>query len=1179
MSILAGDIKLIASQVMEDVPEGGGAPTATVIADAVSNAIFQDISELDRAGGRVNMMKTFVGVQTNNREGYFGANVIVADPPDDPLVSVTVFSTGEVFDRRLGASSRVESFLNAGPEWPGFLYENHIEGQKSLQICTRVNVAPPPVGRTVLLRFDEGLTTQVEQYVRFTRVAAEERTFTDPGTGQDYQALIVTCDLSDELRSDFAGTSANKMFVRGSNKTILRDTVVANAANYYGASPLSAVAALGDDVLQVSSIYSQLVPNARTENSVLDQKASTNYLVSLATTPRVVQVGGAPLAQRIRIGQENRGFNYVTILSPLPAPGSARVTYRALGNNYSITDNGDGTMSGTGAGTINYLTGSVSVTLDALPDDRSAVVFYWGENTSYTNRAGQVGYRAPEFPFALDHTGVVPGSVSFTWTSNAVVKTATANAAGVISGDATGEVNHNAGLVFIRPNAMIDPGGQIEVDYTWSTVVEESHPGLTPDGSGLVNITLAQTPVAGSLELRWVTTRETSVTSGATSDESNSTKDSGASVALVSSGVAGYIGGAGALQKVVVKPYSSSTASSYATVSSQVAKNSVSVAHSLTDDGAGGFVNTLGTVSYGAKTVAVKVIRDYVETSYQQNHEKSQAWENLNSTVEALAGPITVTTGGGGAATAKGGAYGTTTQKEVYSSASMVVRYKTGTVTPTAATKTFTPPEVVIDIAPYTKDQIVPGSLRFTWMGTVYDDFEGKIYRGRTDLDPGIHSGNVNYSAGLVTMFDYIVSGSATSFTLNSMFTTKRPPSIANVTFATSAAPIKPSALVLSVIDNTGTQIIATSDLSGNLTGPHTKGKIDYDTGLVEVQFGDYVTDAGLTAAQKAEWWYSAGEVVASGPQAGKIWKPWAVNPETLRYNFVSFFYLPLDADILGLDPVRLPQDGRVPIFGPGKFIVVGNTQTTAPATAVNAGTVNCGRTRLSRVRVIGNDNLVINSGYTVNLDTGIVTWTNVTGFSQPVRVEHRVEDMAMVAEVQINGRMRLTRQLTHDYPTTGTYVSSALIAGDLRARVSLLFDQESFNNVWADAQTGNSATGTFNDIAHPVQVVNSGALTERWAIKFTNTTTFQVIGEHVGVIAVGNVAADCAPLNPASGTPYFTIPAAGWGTGWAIGNALRFNTVGAYYPVWVVRTIQQGPETVPDDSFTLLIRGDVDAP
>ena len=85
--------------------------------------------------------------------------------------------------------------------------------------------------------------------------------------------------------------------------------------------------------------------------------------------------------------------------------------------------------------------------------------------------------------------------------------------------------------------------------------------------------------------------------------------------------------------------------------------------------------------------------------------------------------------------------------------------------------------------------------------------------------------------------------------------------------------------------------------------------------------------------------------------------------------------------------------------------------------------------------------------------------------------------------------------------------------------------------------------------------------------------------GKDVGVIATGTTSTNCAPNNPNTGTPYFSIPALGWGSGWSTGNVLRFNTVGAEFPVWVVRTVQQGPETVPDDSFTILIRGDVDTP
>ncbi len=109
MPILTGDIKLVASQVMDDVPEGGGAPTATVILDGVSNAIFPDISEVDRAGGRVNFRKLHVSVQTTDTDTYLGSNIIVAEPPEDPNVSVTLFTTGNTFDRRSEASSMVEA--------------------------------------------------------------------------------------------------------------------------------------------------------------------------------------------------------------------------------------------------------------------------------------------------------------------------------------------------------------------------------------------------------------------------------------------------------------------------------------------------------------------------------------------------------------------------------------------------------------------------------------------------------------------------------------------------------------------------------------------------------------------------------------------------------------------------------------------------------------------------------------------------------------------------------------------------------------------------------------------------------------------------------------------------------------------------------------------------------------
>jgi hypothetical protein len=99
MTILQGDIQLRASQVMLDVDEGGGAPTATQIQDGQSNGVFADVSEVDRAGGSLSARKVFAKVLTANTDSYLGANVILEEPPTDPRVSVTLFSTGDTFDR------------------------------------------------------------------------------------------------------------------------------------------------------------------------------------------------------------------------------------------------------------------------------------------------------------------------------------------------------------------------------------------------------------------------------------------------------------------------------------------------------------------------------------------------------------------------------------------------------------------------------------------------------------------------------------------------------------------------------------------------------------------------------------------------------------------------------------------------------------------------------------------------------------------------------------------------------------------------------------------------------------------------------------------------------------------------------------------------------------------------
>lgn len=526
MAILKGDIKLKKTQVMQDVPEGGGAPTQENIPDGGNNTIFPDVSEADRAGGRFNLRKVVVHVDTDNVDDYLGANIVVARPPNDPNVSVALLTTGSLFDQRADAVNRVEAYLTPGAVWSGYLLHDHLAGQRNIQLFQRPGWVMPNVGRTLVLTYRAGQPDQRQQYVRILRRESEVRMFTfiNGSTYVDYEAQVVTCEISDALRMDFPGSEPSRYFIPEANKTTVRDTTVADAGNYCGTQPLVLDAEMGAVSAKVASVYTQLVPNSRTERTELDVRPASLREVTLQTLPRPVSIGTSPHTRRLKITQENRAFSYVDILRPLPAPGTLDVSFMALGDWYSLQDDGAGRLTGSGVGTINYATGSISVTLEAMPDPGSMLIYTWGEKTAFTNRAGQAGFRRPEYAFQLQCDGIVPGSAVIQWTSGGVLRTATVGANGIVAGDAEGELNHAANMLLLRPKFMIDSGGEFAFECDEVDTVTDSFDSISLDPGGFATLPLSEIPVAGSVAVEWITVRNVSKTSGSDASSASSSK-------------------------------------------------------------------------------------------------------------------------------------------------------------------------------------------------------------------------------------------------------------------------------------------------------------------------------------------------------------------------------------------------------------------------------------------------------------------------------------------------------------------------------------------------------------------------------------------------------------------------------------------------------------------------------
>lgn len=1119
MPIQEQNIKFLASQVMDDVPEGGGAATGNEIPDGVMNNVFEDISDLDRAMGRFNLRKLFLAVRTLSTDLFGGAKTVVTALPEDPAIGYTLFTTNDPFDTRADAANRVEAYLFKGPMWHGALYENHITGMRQIRIIQRdESTTLPPRGKTLCLVQNEGQPDEKEQYVRVTEVSAEMQTFTD-AQGNDFQRLIVSLDLSDALRYDFTGHQVNKQdsynYDTGAR---LRDTTVADATRYFGAQRLTAAANIGDLKLKAASMFTQLVPAAQSEEPLANQTLNPELVQTIDAGEREVEVAQQAHTLARTVTAENRRLNWIETLAPVPAPNALTISYMAQGNWYTLSDDGNGTIAGSdpgfGTGTVDYVTGNVTLTTGALPDVGSQIIYTYGSRVHYEVRSGTQALNADEarVPFTLSQSPVIPTSVAISWTTGGAAKSATVDAAGAISGDATGQMDEFKGTGELILTTLPDRGSDLTISYNWyeaQNAGEAVKADETVSASSPITLSAAAKPDTLRLEL-WLVSP-----AGQSRQHKITAVDQGGNL-------------------VVPKQQASTSWGSNG--SDSVVTEQI-----------------IGTVSGDTVTITESA----VDVEFYKRSYAMAIWYERRDTKSL----------------------------SIDTSKDATARYVVDGVTTNSVAATDTTPiaSVTLELTPGNIDGIVPDSVRFTLGGKTYDDRSGNLL---TDIDPqtgsGLAAGSIDYNAGTAEV-TFWQDGQPVGLNVTSLLTVYGEWTATEGFFRTPSAPLKPESLQIVGTTEDGEQIIATANQDGAFTHEWLQGTVNYTFGTAAVTFGKLVADSSLTPEEKNEWWYDPAKVDGDG----NIYKPRPMITSTLRYNAVAFSYIPLNADIVGIDAVRLPSDGRVPIYRPGDVVMVMHPQETAPQTVTNGGTIAT-RPRVGWIRVIDANGNQVTDGYTLDRATGTVTFDDVTGIAMPVTVRHTVGDLRLVTDVQITGDITLSRPLTHDYPANESIVASCLIHGDRRARVSAVWDQQTWTGEWRDSIEGDEATATLNTIAHPITVTNEGAETERWLLRFTSSTNVELIGQRVGLVYTGPFTEDIAPINPrtrnedgSGGVPYLTIPVAANGGGWSAGNVVRINTVGALADFWMARAIQQSDEPLDDgaDGCEIHALGNIDRP
>ncbi|WP_104499025.1 hypothetical protein [Acinetobacter indicus] len=517
---------------------------------------------------------------------------------------------------------------------------------------------------------------------------------------------------------------------------------------------------------------------------------------------------------------------------------------------------------------------------------------------------------------------------------------------------------------------------------------------------------------------------------------------------------------------------------------------------------------------------------------------------------------------------------------KVYDAVNVQVKYRdtsgtnTGTITATAD-------QLRLDLSSGYDEQILTGSARFKLGSDTFLDRDGTLFR---NVDPsnnsGIASGSIQYGTGKVEIESW-TPGADNLVSLESLTTTTDLPPLNQINFRTPVIPIRPQSLTVVVASLDFGQLTLTADENGVIETSQAHGTINYDTGFVSIFF---YTKTEITAENQAEieaqaWYDPLLKYEELGKQYVNV--PVWVDASSVRYNAVAYTYIPLDADILGLSATRLPIDGRVPIFRIGDIGIVSSSKSLELPDHIAGKTYDLAHQRISWAEIEdANGAKLPFSMYVVDYDYGKVTLSGdfaLNALVAPLTVKYRYQDMGLIRDVQINGQITFTKPLTHNYDALDTIVGSALVIGDMQARYTRKFVQQSWSNTWADEATGGGISANYNDALYPIVVTNKGAIQERWALIFTDATNFRCVGEYSGQIGTGSVNIDFAPINPVTGLPYFTVKKEGWGAGWANGNVLRFNTVAANFPVWVIRTVKQSEPTVMSDQFQIMLRGDID--
>jgi hypothetical protein len=707
-----------------------------------------------------------------------------------------------------------------------------------------------------------------------------------------------------------------------------------------------------------------------------------------------VKVQQAGFSSQQPVTEATRGYVYNATLDPIPAPGSTFVSYRALGRWYDLRDDGAGNLLGpvgAGAGSIRFDSGACTVSLGALPDIGSNVVFGWGQKAEYSVRTTDTDIAIPAMSFTLSNPAK-PSTISITYVVSSVTKTVTDNGSGVLSGDGSGTVVYTGpgggAIITLYPSALPAVNTGFAVAYQINPATTES---FTPTLSGSnISITL----------------------------------NSGSPIA----------------PKSVNISYLLLIPQTFPAIFGPVAQLEVQ----LHDNGSGGLIDQFGSAIVGASvnyTTGVVTFNPSISRNlaYTPAYKTAPSYQFVGGAWTTVQVPYVWF-------------YQVDLQTIPFVNGTVVHATSTAaSATNSAHTDNFPAPAIKLDLTPKTSETIVPGGVMFTFAGDVYVDRGGTLYRSVSFANnSGTAAGTIDYTTGLATITDWGAGGSQT-LTMQALLCQYGSIPISTISSRVPGQSIRPSSFYIQANRKTDSALVsATADSDGDILTSDMRGHMTWPPGFSPCRSANSCStrrcrprkrpSLGTTQPTSTGLATSGSRTKRSPARCGiRVLSRRSCRSARACSAWIRCACRPMV--VCRFSSRRYTLVFRNPLtFTFGGSVVAGDVITLP-------------RDQLESAVLYDQDGVQVDIGlYTADLDAGTVTMStpcNLSAYTQPLVCTHTRGEMVLCEDAEIGGGITFTPGLVHSYPAASSFVSSALIApnaGNLQADYDTLFAQTTWN-------------------------------------------------------------------------------------------------------------------------------------